>query len=474
MNRNITDDSRQVKEDSIFLVTPQNERFLATLPKHIPTIQREDLKQYYCTNIKIIGITGTNGKTTTAAAIYSMLLDMGYNVALLGTRGMFVNNKQIKPKGLTTPKLLELYQDIDMAVQSQCEYFIMEVSSHAIKQERIFGLDFCIKILTNITSDHLDYHKTWEDYAQTKLKFLREGNGIKIINLDDVSGATMRFFPNVLTYGIESKGDCLVDAYSLKDGIFTQIHIRLESVLQKIRHYNVDSNNSKSYQTIPTEIYNNLSINNENKQESGILSSHLFGLFNLYNLMAAILAVRIIVKKKLQEICDVISNFGGVAGRMEIVSIKPLIIVDFAHTADGMQKVFESFKSKKISVVFGAGGNRDVSKRPKMGTCAYNYAHKIYVTNDNPRDEKPEKIVEDILSGMPHNAYTDEAQDNIQKDVKVILDRGLAIRTAILELPKDWVLLVLGKGDECLQVFHDQTIHFSDKECILEVLQTLT
>ena len=114
MNRNITDDSRQVKEDSIFLVTPQNERFLATLPKHIPTIQREDLKQYYCTNIKIIGITGTNGKTTTAAAIYSMLLDMGYNVALLGTRGMFVNNKQIKPKGLTTPKLLELYQDIDI------------------------------------------------------------------------------------------------------------------------------------------------------------------------------------------------------------------------------------------------------------------------------------------------------------------------------------------------------------------------
>ncbi|WP_181882305.1 UDP-N-acetylmuramoyl-L-alanyl-D-glutamate--2,6-diaminopimelate ligase [Helicobacter didelphidarum] len=447
----ITDDTRELRQDSLFLQIPQNEKFLASLPAHTKIIQRDDLKKYFNLNLKIIGITGTNGKTTTAAIIYSVLLDMGYKVALLGTRGMFVNDKQIKPKGLTTPKLIELYQDIHTATLLGCEYFVMEVSSHAIKQERIYGLEFYTKILTNITSDHLDYHKTWEDYAQTKLNFLQTNENnqcIKIINLDDPSAAKIRFFPNTLTYGIESKGNFFVNAYSLNDGIFAQIGLRMSNKVQS-------QGNNKQDSTYTSDI------------QSALLHSELFGLFNLYNIMAAVLAIKALTDESLQKICDLVEQFGGVSGRMEVVSNNPLIIIDFAHTTDGMEKIFESFKTKKISVVFGAGGNRDKSKRAKMGASAAKYANKIYITNDNPRSEEPNEIANEIVSGIDSHQFLTK----IQSSLKIILDRKEAIRQAIKDLPKDWVLLILGKGDECEQIFKDSIIQFSDKECVREILQ---
>lgn len=453
MKPHITDDTRKLREDSIFLKTPQNSHFIESLPQNIRIIERDGLKEYFNTNIKIIGITGTNGKTTTAAAIYSVLLDMGYKVALLGTRGMFINDVRKKPKGLTTPSLLDLYEDIDMAASMGCDFFVMEVSSHAIKQERIYGLEFCLKILTNITSDHLDYHKTWEDYAKTKMQFLQSGDCIKIINLDDKSGASMRFYPHVLTYGVESKGNLFVNAYGLQDGIFAQINLRLQKQQDSI-------------------------------QES-VLESELFGLFNLYNLMAATLAIHAITKKDLQSICACMKNFGGVAGRMEIVSKSPLVIIDFAHTTDGMKQVFESFKTRNISVVFGAGGDRDTSKRQKMGACARFYAKKIYITNDNPRSEDPLGIAQEIAKGVFARISTEaDIQEEIKENIpykiqsnsaaatmQIILDRKEAIKLALNELPKDWVLLVLGKGDESVQIFKDNEVHFSDKECVQEILR---
>ena len=432
MKKFITDDTRKICKDSIFLITPQNEKFLNNLTSSIKTIHREDLSQYFNTNIKIIGITGTNGKTTISAAIYSMLLDMGYSVALLGTRGMFINDKKMKEKGLTTPSLLELYQNIDMAVECGCDYFIMEVSSHAIKQERIFGLEFHAKVLSNITSDHLDFHKTLDDYIQTKMDFLKSGNCPKIINFDDTHGSALRFFPNVFGYGVENKSHFFVSAYSLKDGIFA----RLNALRERF-------GNQK----------------NDEKYEESDINSSLFGMFNLYNLMAAILTIKVISNRDLSEICEFCANFGGVSGRMEVVSKKPLIIVDFAHTTDGMIKVFESFKDKNISVVFGAGGDRDSTKREKMGHCASLYADKIYITSDNPRSESPEKIIQEIAKGA-----------NNHQSLQLIVDRKEAIKLAISELPDDWVLLILGKGDENVQIFKDYEIHFSDKECVLELL----
>lgn len=462
MKPQITDDTRKVTKDSIFLQTPQNSKFIEVLPKGVRIIERDMLGQYFNTKIKIIGITGTNGKTTTAAAIYSILLDMGYKVALLGTRGMFMNDIQIKQKGLTTPSLLELYEDIDMAANAGCDFFVMEVSSHAIKQERIYGLEFFLKILTNITSDHLDYHKTWEDYCQTKMQFLKSGDCPKIINLDDKSGATIRFYQNVFTYGVESKGHFFVNAYGLRDGIFAQVGLRMP---------NVDST-QKSY---------------NNTIQECVLESHLFGLFNLYNILAATLAIYIITKKPLQTICAYVHNFGGVSGRMEIVSKNPLVIVDFAHTTDGMQQVFESFKTRNISVVFGAGGDRDKSKRQKMGECAALYAKKIYITNDNPRTEKPLNIARAIAKGVLNNSMNyknveennDEFMENVAYNfqtkgsngiMQIVLDRLKAIELALQELPQDWVLLVLGKGDETTQIFKESEVHFSDKESIQALL----
>ncbi|RDU73833.1 UDP-N-acetylmuramoyl-L-alanyl-D-glutamate--2,6-diaminopimelate ligase [Helicobacter aurati] len=463
----IVDDTRLLQESNsnskeyIFLQTPQNQRFIHELPPHIAILQRDSLKQYFNTNIKIIGITGTNGKTTTAAAIYSLLLDSGHKVALLGTRGMFVNDKQIKPKGLTTPSLLELYQDIDYAVRVGCEYFIMEVSSHAIKQERIYGLDFFIKILTNITSDHLDYHKTLEDYVATKLSFLQAGDSIKIINLDEKNAAKMRFLKNVFSYGIESKGNLFVNAYSLKEGIFAQVTLRIaqlsSSESEDIHHESVgDSSFCSRSRDISAKI----------NREDATFSSSLFGLFNLSNCLAALLAVKIITRESLQDICNLFANFGGVAGRMEIVSTSPLIIVDFAHTTDGMKQVFEGFKTRDISVVFGAGGDRDKSKRAKMGACAASYAKRIYITNDNPRSENPALIAQEIAVGV-------ELSDVKSVVTRIILDRKEAIACAIQELPRDSVLLILGKGDEEIQIFKDTKIPFSDKKCVLDILKEM-
>ena len=181
----------------------------------------------------------------------------------------------------------------------------------------------------------------------------------------------------------------------------------------------------------------------------------MFGLFNIYNLTAAISAVKLLTDKSLKEIVKEVENFGGVSGRVEVLNREPLIIVDFAHTEDGMKQIFDTFIDKEIIVVFGAGGDRDKTKRRKMGLIANRYAKKIYLTNDNPRSEKPENIIQDILDGI------DIARD---KDVKIILDREKAIKTAIKNLIKDEILLILGKGDEEYQIIGDKKISFSEKK----------
>ncbi|MWV62139.1 hypothetical protein DCO58_05800 [Helicobacter saguini] len=303
----------------------------------------------------------------------------------------------------------------------------------------------------------------------------------------------MRFLPNVLGYGIESKSNLFVNAYSLNDGIFAHINFRESSknhnfknlevspkdLVDSKQNTNLDSKNFElsskdSKNTESTNLDSNQlsksSINLNQNIESANLESPLFGLFNLYNLLATTLTLKAITHKSLESICTALSNFGGVAGRMEIVSQKPLIIIDFAHTTDGMLQVFESFKNKKIYVIFGAGGDRDASKREKMGECAATFATKIYITNDNPRSENPQKIAEQILQGV-------EKIGRVKKDsINIILDRKEAIKLAIHDIlsdldSKNCVLLILGKGDETSQIFKDKTLHFSDKECVMEILK---
>ncbi|WP_110855425.1 UDP-N-acetylmuramoyl-L-alanyl-D-glutamate--2,6-diaminopimelate ligase [Helicobacter cinaedi] len=435
----LTDDTRValengvVKEEALLVRSKQN---MAFIPSDFPQenlIESCDLGKVLLDSIpgenpRIVGITGTNGKTTTAAIIYSLLLDLGYKVALLGTRGFFINESTIKPKGLTTPSVLELYENLSFAKAKGCDYFIMEVSSHAIIQERIAGLNFELKILTNITSDHLDYHKSVEEYRRVKNSFFEE-RGLKLINADEKYAQCQYQYGDigVFYYGVEKKGHLSVGAYALESGIDAHIAWR---------------------------------DNKECSQESCALQTYLYGKHNLYNALAGIAAVKILTNKPLCEIAQAMENFGGVSGRMEVVHHKPLVIVDFAHTHDGMKQIFESFRHQKIAVVFGAGGDRDKSKRPKMGACAFEYADKLYITSDNPRSEDPSEILQDIASGLPKECG--------RKLVVMEVDRKKAIIQALNELQENEVLLILGKGDEDCQIIGNNKIYFDDREVVRE------
>ena len=417
-----TDNTNELEKDFIFVVSKQNERFKDNaINAGFEVINADELKKYLdMSSIKIVGITGTNGKTTTAAAIYSILLDLGYKVALQGTRGFFINGNQEEEYSLTTPVQLGNFEHIQKALQNGCQYFIMEVSSHAIEQKRIEGLDFALKIHTNITRDHLDYHKTIEEYINVKNSFLSD-DSMKLLNIDD---KIVKFNPkNAYTYSLDKFSNFKVDAYSFNNGM----HVMF-------------SNTKNNY----------------------TFSSLMMGIFNIYNLMASVAAVSLITDKRLDNICKTLENFGGVSGRMEIINLNPLVIVDFAHTPDGMDEVLKSFPQKEIICIFGAGGNRDSLKRPLMGKVAAKYSKHIIVTSDNPRFEDPDLIINDIVAGIP---------SNINYEIEV--NRKEAIKKAINLANENSVILVLGKGDESTQIIYDQKLPFSDKTEILKALKKI-
>ncbi len=416
----ITDNSKECNESGAFLLTKQNRKFLeeakSKSPAFIATV-KEVIEFFELDKIKIVGITGTNGKTTTAAAIYSILLDLEYKAALQGTRGFFANDERIEEKSLTTPPILATLKNLLEAKRRGCEYFIMEVSSHAISQNRIEALPFFLKVFTNISQDHLDYHKTMENYIEVKSSFFSD-DSLKLINREDKN--IKYSLKNCYTYALNEAASFIVTAYSLRDGIKGIVTHLGESV----------------------EFY-----------------SSLYGLFNLYNILAAMASVKLITKNSLKEIAKAVESFGGVSGRMEVVSDKPLVIVDFAHTPDGMEKVLSALSDRELIVVFGAGGDRDRKKRPLMAKAAQKYAKKIYVTSDNPRSEEPLKIIEDIAMGF-------DKTDN----VLAVLDRKKAIQMAIRDAKEDEVVVILGKGDEEYQEIGGEKIPFDDRKIAKEAV----
>ncbi len=416
----ITDDTKAINSESIFLLTAQNTKYfnlLETKPLYITP--DELIKKWHLEDLKVVGVTGTNGKTSTTAGIYSFLLDLGYGCALLGTRGFYANEKCLEAKKMTTPSIFEIINDMRLAKENGCDFFVMEVSSHAIVQKRIEGLKFALKIHTNVTSDHLDYHKTVEEYRAVKSQFFDDETP-KLLNKDEIEFITYNPV-NAQSYGLDNPATFKVQAFSLKNGITAGINHLGEEVT---------------------------------------FSSPMVGLFNLYNLMAGIGAVSMLTSAPLSKICEVVENFGGVAGRMEVVSSNPLIIVDFAHTDDGMLKVFESMKDHDIVTVFGAGGDRDKLKRPLMGAVASRFAKKIYVTSDNPRSEEPEVIIKEILAGIKDQTHT-----------RAMVDRAFAISEAMRELQSGEVLLILGKGDEDYQEIKGEKYHFDDREIVRKILE---
>jgi UDP-N-acetylmuramoyl-L-alanyl-D-glutamate--2,6-diaminopimelate ligase len=264
----------------------------------------------------------------------------------------------------------------------------------------------------------LDYHGTVEEYRRVKSLFFADDSP-KLLNKDDLKNITYNPV-GAQSYGVDEPATFKVQAFSLLNGITAGIkHLQVEATFH----------------------------------------SPMVGVFNLFNLMAAIGSVQMLTGKPIQEICDVVENFAGVAGRMEVVSRDPLVVVDFAHTADGMYQVLDSIKDRDIVVVFGAGGDRDKSKRPHMGAVAGKFATKIYVTSDNPRNEVPEAILEDILVGLHGKEH-----------VTATPDRRLAIKMALDSLEENEILLILGKGDEDYQEIKGVKYHFDDREIVRELL----
>lgn len=410
----LTDNSNDVATGAYFVVTNSNSKYAddsldagAKLISPRQAIEILGLKE----RIKIIGITGTNGKTTTAFLLAHTLSNLGYKCAISGTCGSFVDGRQIAKKGLTTSQILETLSYIKEAVECDCKYFIMEVSSHAIAQNRIEGLEFALKIFTNLSQDHLDFHKSFDEYARVKSSFLSDSSN-KIINCDDKNISYNAL--NALTYSLKN-GDIIASNFELKDGIIATI---------------------------------------QSKSEIANLSLNLHGKFNLYNALGVIAASKKLLNLDLQSICDALKGFSGVAGRMEIVS--PDIIVDFAHTPDGIEKVLSSITERELIVVFGAGGDRDKSKRAIMGQIVAKYAKVAIVTSDNPRSEDPNSIIEQVASKMPPNTIK-------------ITDRKEAIKRAI-DIQNGEVLLILGKGDEDYQEINGIKYPFSDQKIVKEIL----
>ncbi|PHJ64330.1 UDP-N-acetylmuramoylalanyl-D-glutamate--2,6-diaminopimelate ligase [Nostoc linckia z18] len=383
--------------------------------------------------LKLVGVTGTNGKTTTTHLIEFLLNKANLATALMGT--LYTRWPGFEQTAVhTTPFAVELQQQLAEAVNAGNEFGVMEVSSHALAQGRVLGCKFEVSVFSNLTQDHLDYHKDMEDYFAAKaLLFSPEYlKGRAIINADD------------------SYGERLIASLNP----------------EQVWSYSVNNNNADLWMSDLSYEPNGVSGTLHTPKGDVAFRSPLVGQYNLENLLAAVGAV-LHLGLDLQLVASVISEFPGVPGRMERVQISSQqdisVIVDYAHTPDSLENLLKAarpFIPGKIICVFGCGGDRDRTKRPKMGKIAAELADIAVVTSDNPRTENPEKILEDILAGIPQTVQP-----------TVIGDRAIAIRTAILQAqPGDGVLLA-GKGHEDYQILGTEKIHFDDREHAREALQ---
>lgn len=389
--------------------------------------------------MKVAGVTGTNGKTTTTHLIESIFKSEGKRTGLIGTVYVRIVDTQL-PVTHTTPDPFELQSIFDAMRKENVEVVAMEVSSHAIDQKRIEGTYFDVLVFTNLTQDHLDYHQTIEEYAKAKMSLFMENRHIPwVINLDDPKGKELyqiakKLGVEVLTYGVHENADL-----KARD---------IESGFDRLK-FNLRFRDKESYQ----------------------VELMIAGHFNVYNAMAA-LGSAYLLGVPFENSVKNIASAKGAPGRFDIIKSESgfYIIVDYAHTPDGLNNVIDSclklLKPKgRLITVFGCGGDRDKEKRPKMGAIASEKSHHVIVTSDNPRSEDPVKIIEDILKGV--------AAENMYK-VEVEVDRREAIFKAVhLARPGD-IVLIAGKGHETYQIFKDKTVHFDDKEVAREAIAERT
>ncbi len=375
----------------------------------------------------LIGVTGTNGKTTTSHVIEKILSDAGRKTGLIGTMYMKMAEKQFQVKN-TTPESLTLQYYFKQMVDAGVQSTVMEVSSHALDEGRVHGCDFDVAIFTNLTQDHLDYHKTMEEYRQAKgLLFSQLGSAFShkspkyaILNMDDPAAKqyVKSTAAHVLTYGIESKADIQARNLQLSaSGITFEL--------------------CSPFGNVP-------------------VSMKLIGKFNVYNVLAGICA-GIVSGIPIQRIIQSIAEVEGISGRFETVNGGQnfTVIVDYAHTPDSLEnalKTVKQFAEKRVFVIVGCGGDRDRSKRPLMAEIACKYSTDPIFTSDNPRSEDPLAILKDMEAGV------------IGKQYKLIMDRKVAIHYAVNAAKEDDIILIAGKGHETYQLIGNQIIDFDDRK----------
>ena len=460
----VTFDSRQVKKDSLFIatvgVTVDGHNFIdkaiemgaiAIVCEALPNDINENITYIKVLNssealghiacnfydnpsekLKLIGVTGTNGKTTTVTLLFNLFRGLGYNVGLLSTVENKINNTVI-PSTHTTPDALELNQLLSNMVEQGCQYAFMEVSSHAIVQHRITGLQFTGAAFSNITHDHLDYHKTFDEYIKAKKLFFDHlpTEAFALTNKDDRNGMVMLQNTNAkkYTYGLKSIADfkCKV----------------IENHL------------------------NGLLLNIDN-QEVWI---KLIGSFNAYNALV-VYAVSQLLKQDKVQVLTTLSNLNSVEGRFQYVKSKTgiIAIVDYAHTPDALKNVLETIKdirtgNEQVITVIGCGGDRDAAKRPIMAKIACELSNKTILTSDNPRSENPEEILNQMQEGLSPVEV---------KNALRISDRKEAIKTAVAFAKEGDILLIAGKGHEKYQEINGVKHHFDDLEIIKELFDLNT
>ncbi len=376
--------------------------------------------------LNLIGVTGTNGKTTVATLLYNLFKEMGFKVGLISTIEILINDEKY-PSALTTPDIITINRLLAQMYVDGCEYVFMEVSSHAAHQKRIAGLHFRIGIFTNITHDHLDYHKTFKEYIRAKKLFFDHlsKDSIAVINIDDPNGIVMT-----------EHSKARVVKYSL-----SKIASFRGKVFSEDSYGMYLSFNDKAFHT------------------------KLSGRFNAYNLLAIFAVAKELTGIDDTFLLEKLSNVNPAKGRMEIVSREPRVIVDYAHTPDALQKVLSTLRESKgygmLYCVAGCGGDRDRAKRPLMGKVMVLQSDVAIFTSDNPRSESPSTIIEEMKSGL---------SDDERKRVLEIADRLSAIKTVLMLAKVQDTILIAGKGHEEYQEIAGVKYYFSDQEIVKDSL----
>ena len=363
-------------------------------------------------DLKLIGMTGTNGKTTTCFLLYQALNKAGFKTAYIGTIGFYIDGK-IKDLNNTTPDILEIYELLLECVKNDCKYVVMEASSQALDMHRLDGLEFEYGIFSNLTQDHLDYHLSLENYIKAKQILFDMVKNKTFVNVDD---KYFKYFikDNSITYGT------LESNYKLSDYKF--------------------------------------SIDGSSFKVSGIdYKTNLIGKHNLYNILVVI---ALLSELKIDNIKSIIEELKSPVGRMDVIKKDDnLIVIDYAHTPDAINNVISTVKEincNKIITLIGCGGNRDKTKRPIMSKIACENSDYVILTSDNPRFEDPNEIIKDMLQNLDNNNY------------EIEINREKAIIKGIQMLKKNDILLVLGKGHENYQIINDIKYDFDDKKIVLD------